>query len=325
MMGRREYLVRRLAQMALVLWVVLTLMFFLFRLSPADPVAVLVGAELPTAAQEQLRRDWGLDASLLTQYVRYLGNLVRGNLGWSFFYGRPVLEVIGEPLRNTLVLMVPSALVAFVVSIPLGALLGWWRGRLAERLGVMVPLAIRSLPDFLLGILLLMIFTYRLGWFPGGGMRGYQLQDLPFLQLLVTPDFLRHLFLPFLCATLSLLPEPLLIMRTSTLETRGEEFLELLKAKGHSDLGVLRHAARNSLLPVVSWTSLMVSFAFGGQILIETVFSWPGVGREMVLAVSRLDYPVAQAAFFLMAVVVIVVNFVIDLVYGYLDPRITYR
>jgi peptide/nickel transport system permease protein len=189
----------------------------------------------------------------------------------------------------------------------------------------MVPLAIRSLPDFLLGILLLMIFTYRLGWFPGGGMRGYQLQDLPFLQLLVTPDFLRHLFLPFLCATLSLLPEPLLIMRTSTLETRGEEFLELLKAKGHSDLGVLRHAARNSLLPVVSWTSLMVSFAFGGQILIETVFSWPGVGREMVLAVSRLDYPVAQAAFFLMAVVVIVVNFVIDLVYGYLDPRITYR
>jgi peptide/nickel transport system permease protein len=190
---------------------------------------------------------------------------------------------------------------------------------------VTLPLAIRSLPDFLLGILLLMVFTYGLGWFPVGGMRSYQLQDLPFLQLMVTPDFLRHLFLPFLCATLSLLPEPLLIMRTSTLETRGEEFLELLKAKGHSQLGVLRHAARNSLLPVVSWTSLMVSFAFGGQILIETVFNWPGLGREMVLAVSRLDYPVAQAAFFLMAAVVIVVNFIIDLVYGYLDPRITYR
>lgn len=114
-------------------------------------------------------------------------------------------------------------------------------------------------------------------------------------------------------------------MRTSTLEVKGEDFLELLRAKGHSQLGLLRHAARNSLLPVVSWASLMGSFAFGGQILIEVVFAWPGLGREMILAVSRLDYPVAQACFFLMAVVVIVLNFVIDIVYGYLDPRITYR
>ena len=311
--------------MALVLWVVLTLMFFLFRLTPADPVAILVGAELPAEAQAQLRREWGLDASLPVQYVRYLGNLVQANLGWSFYYSRPVSEVLGEPLRNTLVLMVPSALVALLVSIPVGAVLGWWRGRLVEKVGVLLPLAIRSLPDFLLGIVLLMIFTYGLGWFPVSGMRSAQYQDLPFATLLVTSDFLRHLFLPFVCATLSLLPEPLLIMRTSTIETRGEEFLDLLKAKGHSELGVLRHAARNSLLPVVSWGSLMVSFAFGGQILIETVFGWPGLGREMVQAVSRLDYPVAQAAFFLMATVVIVVNFVVDLVYGYLDPRITYR
>jgi peptide/nickel transport system permease protein len=311
--------------MALVLWVVLTLMFFLFRLTPADPVAILVGAELSAEAQAQLRREWGIDASLPVQYVRYLGNLVQGNLGWSFYYSRPVAEVLGEPLRNTLVLMVPSALVALLVSIPLGALLGWWRGRLVEEIGVMLPLAIRSLPDFLLGIVLLMVFTYGLGWFPVSGMRSAQYQDLSFAALLVTSDFLRHLFLPFVCATLSLLPEPLLIMRTSTLETRGEEFLDLLKAKGHSELGVLRHAARNSLLPVVSWGSLMVSFAFGGQILIETVFGWPGLGREMVQAVSRLDYPVAQATFFLMATVVIVVNFVVDLVYGYLDPRITYR
>jgi len=322
---KRQYLLRRLAQMALVLWVVLTLMFFLFRLTPADPVAILVGAELPAEAQAQLRREWGLDASLPVQYVRYLGNLVQANLGWSFYYSRPVSEVLGEPLRNTLVLMVPSALVALLVSIPVGAVLGWWRGRLVEKVGVLLPLAIRSLPDFLLGIVLLMIFTYGLGWFPVSGMRSAQYQDLPFATLLVTSDFLRHLFLPFVCATLSLLPEPLLIMRTSTIETRGEEFLDLLKAKGHSELGVLRHAARNSLLPVVSWGSLMVSFAFGGQILIETVFGWPGLGREMVQAVSRLDYPVAQAAFFLMATVVIVVNFVVDLVYGYLDPRITYR
>ncbi|MGH7267216.1 MAG: ABC transporter permease [Candidatus Rokuibacteriota bacterium] len=324
-MARREYVVRRLAQMVVVLWAVLTLMFFLFRLTPSDPVAVLVGAELPAAAQAQLRRDWGLDAPLSLQYVRYLGNLVQGNLGWSFFYGRPVTSILAEPLRNTLVLMVPAALVALTISIPVGAVLGWWRGRLVERIGVTLPLAIRSLPDFLLGILLLMIFTYGLRWFPVGGMRSAQYQELSFLQLVVTPDFLRHLFLPFLCATLSLLPEPLLIMRTSTLESRGEDYLDLLKAKGHSSLGVLRHAARNSLLPVVSWASLMVSFAFGGQILIETVFGWPGIGREMVLAVSRLDYPVAQATFFLMAVVVIVVNFIVDLVYGYLDPRITYR
>lgn len=324
-MGRREYLVRRLGHMLLVLWAVVTLMFFLFRLTPADPVAILVGAELPKAAQDQLRRDWGLDAPIAVQYVRYLGNVFQGNFGWSFFYSRPVGSVMAEPLRNTMVLMGPAALVALLVSVPLGALFGWRRGRLLERLGVMVPLAIRALPDFLLGILLLMAFTYGLGLFPVGGMRSPQLQELPFWRLVATGDFLRHLALPFVCATLSLLPEPLLIMRTSTLEVKGEDFLELLRAKGHSQLGLLRHAARNSLLPVVSWASLMGSFAFGGQILIEVVFSWPGLGREMILAVSRLDYPVAQACFFLMAVVVIVLNFVIDLVYGYLDPRITYR
>jgi peptide/nickel transport system permease protein len=324
-MGRREYLVRRLGHMLLVLWAVVTLMFFLFRLSPGDPVAILVGAELPVAAQEQLRRDWGLDEPLVVQYVRYLGNLVQGNFGWSFFYSRPVASVMGEPLRNTMILMVPAAVIALLISIPLGALFGWRRGRLLERLGVMLPLGIRALPDFLLGILLLMAFTYGLGLFPVGGMRSPLLQDVPFPWFLFTADFLRHFALPFACATLSLLPEPLMIMRTSTLEVKGEDFLELLRAKGHSQVGLLRHAARNSLLPVVSWASLMGSFAFGGQILIEVVFAWPGIGREMVVAVSRLDYPVAQACFFLMAVVVIVLNFVIDVLYGYLDPRITYR
>lgn len=324
-MGRREYLVRRLGHMVLVLWAVVTLMFFLFRLTPGDPVAILVGAELPKAAQDQLRRDWGLDEPLAVQYVRYLANLGHGNFGWSFFYSRPVASVMAEPLRNTMVLMGPAAIVALLVSVPLGALFGWRRGRLLERLGVLLPLAIRALPDFLLGILLLMAFTYGLGLFPVGGMRSPHMQEVPFLRLLATPDFLRHFALPFVCATLSLLPEPLLIMRTSTLEVKGEDFLELLKAKGHSQLGLLRHAARNSLLPVVSWASLMGSFAFGGQILIEIVFAWPGLGREMVLAVSRLDYPVAQACFFLMAVVVIGLNFVIDVVYGYLDPRITFR
>lgn len=323
-MGRREYLVRRLGHMLLVLWAVVTLMFFLFRLTPGDPVAILVGAELPKAAQDQLRRDWGLDAPIAVQYVRYLGNLFQANFGWSFFYSRPVGWVMAEPLRNTMVLMVPAALVALLVSVPLGALFGWRRGRLLERLGVLVPLGIRALPDFLLGILLLMAFTYGLGLFPVGGMRSPHLQELPFWRLVATGDFLRHLALPLVCATLSLLPEPLLIMRTSTLEVKGEDFLELLRAKGHSPLGLLRSAARNSLLPVVSWASLMGSFAFGGQILIEVVFAWPGLGREMILAVSRLDYPVAQACFFLMAVVVIVLNFVIDLVYGYLDPRIAY-
>jgi peptide/nickel transport system permease protein len=147
----------------------------------------------------------------------------------------------------------------------------------------------------------------------------------PFPQLLWTTDFLRHLVLPFVCASLYLMPEPLMIMRTSTLEVKGEDFLELLKAKGMSEAGVIRHAARNSLLPVISWTTLMASFAFGGQVLLEVVFSWPGVGREMVMAVSRQDFPVAQATFFLMAFVVIVMNFILDMVYGYLDPRIVYK
>lgn len=323
-MARREYLIRRFLQSLLVLWAVLTLMFFLFRLAPGDPVALLVGAELPKEAQEQLRAAWGLDQALPVQYGHYLANLLRGDFGRSFYYGVPVWQSIGEPLRNTLVLMVASVLLALAVSIPAGAFLGWRRGRVVERLGIFLPLAVRSTPVFWFGILLLMVFAHWLRLFPVGGMRTPGAPDLPFLSLLVSGDFLRHLFLPFFCTALYLMPEPLMIMRTSTLEVKGEDFLELWKGKGHSDLGVLKRASRNALLPVVSWTSLMASFAFGGQVLIEVVFSWPGLGREIVLAVSRQDYPMAQATFFLMAVVVITMNFVIDLIYGYLDPRIVY-
>jgi peptide/nickel transport system permease protein len=324
-MGPRGFFIRRLVQTLVLLWVVLTLMFFLFRMMPGDPVSMLVSLDLDETAQERIRADWGLDQPVYVQYGRYLQNLLKGDWGTSFYYARPVWESVSVQLRNTLILMVISVLMALALSIPIGAFLGWKRGKRIERLGVLLPLAIRSIPIFWAGILLLMVFAFWLRAFPVGGMLSPTFSQPPFPRFLLTADFLRHLFLPFVCATLFLMPEPLMIMRTSTLEVKGEEFLELLKAKGMSEAGVIRHAARNSLLPVISWTTLMASFAFGGQVLLEVVFSWPGIGREMVLAVSRQDFPVAQATFFLMAFVVIVMNLILDMVYGFLDPRIVYK
>lgn len=324
-MGKRHFFIRRLVQTVLVLWAVLTLMFFLFRLMPGDPVSMLVSLDLDEVAQQRIRADWGLDKPLSVQYALYLKNLLRADFGTSFFYARPVWEAIFDQLRNTLILMVVSVLAALALSVPLGAYLGWKRGGRVERAAVLLPLVIRSVPIFWAGILFLMVFAYWLQAFPVGGMLSPEFSQPPFPRFLWTTDFLRHFTLPFVCATLYLIPEPLMIMRTSTLEVKGEEFLDLLKAKGMSEAGVIRHAARNSLLPVVSWTTLMASFAFGGQVLLEVVFSWPGIGREMVLAVSRQDFPVAQATFFLMAFVVIGMNFILDMVYGLLDPRIVYR
>ena len=324
-MGKRAFFIRRLLQTILLLWVVLTLMFFLFRMMPGDPVSMLVSLDLDQTAQDQIREDWGLDKPLHIQYALYLRNLLRADFGTSFFYASPVWEAIFDQLRNTLILMVISVVTALVLSIPIGAFLGWKRGKRIERIGVLLPLAVRSVPIFWAGILFLMVFAFWLKVFPVGGMHSPQVSPLPFPNFLWTTDFLRHLALPFMCATLFLMPEPIMIMRTSTLEVKGAEFLDLLKAKGMTEAGLIRHAARNSLLPVVSWTTLMASFAFGGQVLLEVVFTWPGIGREMVLAVSRQDFPVAQATFFMMAFVVIVMNFFLDLVYGLLDPRIVYK
>jgi peptide/nickel transport system permease protein len=200
--------------------------------------------------------------------------------------------------------------------------LAWRPGSVAERIGSILPAMIRGIPAFWLGILLLMALSYGTGWFPNGGMRSITGTAATGAALYLSTDFLWHLALPLLCLTITSLPEPILIMRSSLLEAAGEDYIELVRAKGMPERVVLMHAARNSLLPVATWVFHMFGYAIASTVLVEVVFAWPGLGRAIVSAVTTFDYPVSQAAFFLISVIVIATNFLLDLVYSTIDPRV---
>jgi peptide/nickel transport system permease protein len=321
-----SYAGRRAVHTAVTLALLLLCMFVLFRLIPGDPTTLLLGTgELTLEAQQRLRAQWGLDQSMLAQLASYCRNLLSGELGLSFYYRRPVAEVIAPMLGNTLILMAPVVTIAILLGISIGTWLGWRRGERLEELGAVLVLIPRALPLFWTGIVLLSLFAYKLQWFPIGGIRDsfflaeHWYQQLPFY------DIAYHLVLPVATGVLASMADPLMIMRTSLIEVRDEEFMVLARARGLSARSLQRLARRSALLPVLTYSAIMVGFAFGGQVLLEVVFTWPGMGRLMVNSVTQRDYPVAQAAFFLMAAVVIVLNFGVDLLYGWLDPRIRHE
>lgn len=322
----RAYVGRRVVQTILTLLCLATIQFFLFRLVPGDPIAAYIDPSLPVETREALRHQFGLDASWFQQYLSMLANFARGEFGISFYYREPVAGIIVDRFWNTILLMGPAIVVAFVVGTMVGAILAWVRGRRSEIVGVVLGLLLRSMPEFWVGLLGLMIFSYWLGWTPLGGMRDVGTNVSGLVDKFFSIDFLHHLVLPMLCAAAVLLATPLLVMRNSMLEVIRDDFIDMARAKGLSPTAVIfRHAVPNALLPVVTVLSVMTGFAIGGEVLIETIFRWPGMGRELVLSVQRRDFPMAQASFFLMGAVVILTNFATDLLYGVLDPRVTYE
>jgi peptide/nickel transport system permease protein len=320
-----SYAGRRFVQTLLTLFLLLSFMFVLFRLVPGDPTTILLGTgELSLEAQQRLRAEWGLDRPLWEQYLAYLANLARGELGLSLYFRRPVSDVVAPMLWNTCVLMVPILVIALVGGIAAGTFLGWTRGRRIETIGALAALVPRALPIFWIGILLLMLFAYELRWFPIGGMRQALFYPETWYQELPGFDLARHLVLPVLAGAIYFVTDPLMIMRTAMLEVRGEDYMTFARARGFSERRLRALARRNAFLPVLTYSAIMVGFAFGGQVLLEVVFAWPGMGRLMVNSVTQRDYPVAQATFFFMAMIVVVLNFIVDLLYGWLDPRIVY-
>jgi len=319
----RAYIARRLLQAVAVVFGVITLMFFMFRLMPADPTTMLVEQGLSDEARQALLEQWGLTGSMAEQYWRYLVNMATGNFGSSFFYQKPAWDVLLPMIINTAWIAVPGMLLGALVGCALGIRVGWARrGSATERAGIFLATIIRGVPSFVLGIFMLAIFSTWLRWLPGFGMGQLGLTDD--FGRYFTSSFFLHLVLPVATLAIFFIPENLLLMRSGVVENRGEDYIELVRAKGVSESRVAWHAARNSMLPVITWLFPALAETVAGIIVIEVVFSWPGVGRELVLAVGRQDYPVAQAAFFVLAVMIVLANLLADLVYVKLDPRVTY-
>ena len=319
----RAFLVRRLVQAGVIVVLVTSLTFFLIHAAPGDPFASAFENPFATEAQrERLREQFGLDRPLGEQYVRYIANVARGELGYSFSLRRPVSEAIGAFLPNTLLLMGVSLTASFALGVALGVLQAVRRGRVTDRALGAASLFFYSLPDFWFALMAILLFSYRLRMFPVGGIVDPVLhQYLGFWASV--GDRLIHLVLP--ATTLTLLSAAAIAryQRSAMLDVVHLEFVRTARAKGLRDRAViLRHALRNALLPTVTLIGLAFPALLGGAVFIEKIFSWPGMGQMAVNAVSTRDYPLVTASVIIGAAMVAAGSLLADLLSAAIDPRL---
>lgn len=318
-----RHLALRLLQYGLVVWAALTLNFALPRLAPGNPLSYLFGEEAHTLTAEQRRAvlaEYGLDRPILQQYGVYLAGIARGDLGVSIQTGRPALRVVVERVPWTLLLVLPALLLSTTLGTLLGAAAAQARGQRRDTALLVSMLALDSMPGFWLGMLLIVAFAVQLPWFPAFGA-------IPLVAgesgLAYAGEVLRRAVLPIATITLATMGSAFLLARGAMLATLGEDYLLMARAKGLSRRAVVfRHALRNALLPVYTRFTLSLGALVSGAVVVETVFSYPGLGRLIYESVLVRDYPLLQAAFLLVTLGVIGANLLADLTYPLLDPRV---
>ncbi len=325
-MSLKRYILRRLVEMAIIFWIIQTVLFFLFHLAPGDPLSRMVDPGMTHEEEMALIEQLGLHEPLGTQYLYFLGNFFRGRFGISFHYGQPVARIIAQRLPNTILLFTTAVILSALAGTWLGKLISWRKENRVDKLVTTGALVCHTLFLPWIAMLLLWFGAFKLGWFPVNGMISPELWVLPRTTILEKAvDITWHMVLPMATLFLIHFGSYLLIMRSSMLDTLTEDYIFTARAKGLPEKIIRdRHAAPNARLPVVTSVGLSLAFSINGGALTETVFSWPGIGRELVFAVSNNDYPLALGCFLLIAVVVLTANLVVDILYGYLDPRIRY-
>jgi peptide/nickel transport system permease protein len=295
--------------------------FFLFRIVANDPVATLFrGRNLTDSQRDELTHQFGLDKSTWGQFVDYLEQTAQLNLGRSYQTNQPVWDEILDAAWPTIALVGVSAILSAVFGVLLGIAAAWRRRSKTDYTVTSFTMTFYSMPDFWLGMLLLLAFAVGLGWFPTGGIEDPASTATGISKL---ADQAQHMFLPALTLTLAYLGEYAIVMRSSLLETMREDYLVLARAKGLRDVLVRnRHAVPNALLPVVALMAINFGFVLSGAIAVEAIFSWPGLGLASYEALKGPDLPMLQGMFLVFSAAVIVFNLIADLLYGYLDPRV---
>ena len=321
-MFRLGYLARKLAILALTLLAVATFNFILFRVLPGNPIQLQARAgNLSPEAIQRLREIYGLDQPPISQYFIYLRDVFTGQFGTSITFQRPVVDVLAERMLNTFILLTAATVLVVVLGIGLGIVAAARRGSRVDSSVVVGALVFWSLPTFWTGLILIFVFGVFLHVLP---ISGTSTPGSSFTTPLASlADLARHLVLPTITLALVDIGQFVLITRSSLVDVLTEDYILTAKAKGLSRRQVVwRHGVRNAMLPVVTTTALYVGLTIGGAIQVETVFSWPGMGRLMYDAVLRRDYPILEASFFVFALVVIAANLASDLLYQVLDPRV---
>ncbi|MHB2165678.1 ABC transporter permease [Alsobacter sp. R-9] len=328
-------LLERIAGLVPVLLGVSVIVFLMITLTPGDPVQIMLGDSRSSPEQEAaLRRDMGLDRPLHERFLLFLANAARGEFGLSFFHRRPVIDVIGERLPATIELTLAALLLSLLIAIPLGVLAAVRKNSWLDRTATVGSLFGVSMPGFWFGILLILLFAVKLGWFPVSGRIGYA-SEVPMVTGLLLVDTLlagrpdsflqalRHIALPALTLALPMAAVLMRVTRSSMIEVLRADYVLFAEAKGLTRARVIgRHALKNALIPTVTVAALETGSLLGGNMIVETVFGWPGLGRLVVEAIFSRNYPLVQAAVLLYAVTYVLLNFIADLLYTRLNPRV---
>ncbi|MBM4340233.1 MAG: ABC transporter permease [Deltaproteobacteria bacterium] len=304
-----QYIIRRLLIMIPVILGISLIIFTVVRVIPGDPAYILAGPHATQEQMDQIRAQLGLDKHPVTQYFIFLKHLFQGDLGTSTRTGLPVIREIMTRFPNTLVLALASILLATVFGVTIGIIAGVKQNSKFDYLSMLVALLGLSMPVFWLGLMLMLLFSIKLGWFPAVGA-----------------DSLKHIVLPAITLGANSTAIIARMTRSSMLEVIRLDYIRTARAKGLAEKVVIsRHALKNALIPVVTVIGLQTGTLLGGAVLTEIVFAWPGIGRLLVEAILSRDYPVVQGVVLLIATVFIFVNLIVDILYSYLDPRIRYH
>ncbi len=334
-MSMLKFVLRRIIQIGITLLIIATFVFILFRLMPGSPEAAdtpdrmyysILSPRMTPELKALLRQRFGLDKPLWEQYLIYMRNVFRGDFGVSFYWEMDVWDMLKARLLPTLLLFTLGNTLAFSIGVNLGRVIAWRRGQKIEYGLTVAGLFFYSMPIFWMGLLVIWTFAARLDLFPIGGMKTPELWSVAQTSLVTKIlDVAHHLFLPLTVLTVWIFVGHMLLMKNSMIGTLGEDYITTARAKGLPENDVRdHHAARNAMLPVVTAFALNMAFSLNGNVLTETVFSWPGLGSALVEAVTNHDYPLAQGAFILMGAVIMAAVFLADILYVYLDPRIRY-
>lgn len=317
------YILKRTGSRVITFAVVISLIFFLARSAGTDPFERYLSEDprIPLEQIQRLRHKFGLDKPLYMQYLDFIKNTLQGEFGFSLYYKRPVFDVVMERMPYSLFLLSISIVVSTIISFVVGVYFAWKRGTKIDLWGTNICMFIRSTPHFWLGMIFLLAFAYYIPMFPLFGALTPGLQHTSALTFF--SDLLWHSTLPLATLLVRQIGMYVLYMRNSTVEVLGEDFMVTAKAKGVPSRSLMfKHAARNAMLPMVTVTAIRFGFMVNGAILTETVFSFPGTGRLIYLAIMNDDFFLLQGAFFIIAITVLVANLIADLICAWLDPRI---
>lgn len=320
-----------------IMFGVAIIVFFFVRLTPGDPVDIMLGRSAAVSQREidQLRHQFHLDEPLQVQLGYFLGDALQGNLGYSYIRNKPVVDLLAERLPATIEMTIGALLIALLIALPIGILSAVRQNSLLDRLSMAGAFLGISMPGFWLGIVLILFFAVRLQILPAQGRLGYdvQLQEITGLYVLdsiltanmpALVDSLKHLLLPSITLGAGVAAIVARVLRSSMLEVLRGDYIKLARAKGATEWNVvMKHALRNALIPTVTVVGLQVGTLLGGNMIVETVFSWPGLGRLVVDAIFNRDFPLIQGAVMVYAITFVLTNLVVDILYTQLNPKIS--